>query len=428
MRVRFIFWWLLAATLLVTWTMPGQQGLNPSPNPALNPQIRFVQVDPTPGQSCNSRAQYLSVNISSNANYAGDVYGCVNNAWSKIVAPPANVTTMTFYLSKSGSDSSDCSTSGTACLTLAHVMTLVPSNVPLPVNIHVGACGSPPCTYSEPINISGYAPGHEISVISDDSTIANNVFSGTTTCDPPDGGVGYSSNVCNIGGWLAINGLTVSSASGQGRAIFTSSQARLHLQSFVATCPSLNTSQLGCLEFAGSSTVTLVSPVTVNLTGATAVGVGIQDHEGSYVSFYGDTGSHALTVAGPNANTDTLTGIEVMRRAAFDVHVLGGGAQTSTISVTGVNQGVAVLGGLWQQINTGTANPQLTISHTSGTSGTGIYVEAGSFYANVGGVQLTNLSVGQQVDSAGYVTQKNCTYTNVTTHTSVTTPGAVGCF
>lgn len=338
---------------------------------------------------------------------------------------PAGVGTGgTYYINAAtGSDSNPCS-SASPCLTLAHALSLIPAVMAGKYTVNV-ADG----TYAEPIDLSKFTRSQQISIIGDTTTPANVVFSGATSnCVTSDGFV-LTANVCLIGGWASLNGMAISSASGQGRAIFTSASSVLSLANFNATCPSLaNGFNLGCLEFAGTSFITITSPVTVTLTGATAAGVGIMANEGSYVSYYGDTGGHALTITGPNANTDTLIGIEVMRRSMFDLHYLGGGGQSSTLVITGCNWGVYVSDGTFQQINTGTANPGISITHAAGTSGIGVYVEAASWYANVGGIQLTNLSIGQQVDSAGYIFQKNCAYTNVTTHTNVSVPGAVGCF
>lgn len=330
----------------------------------------------------------------------------------------------TYYISTSGNDSNPCS-SGSKCLTLAHVISLLPTMLTKPYTINV-ADG----TYTEAIAFNGFlgtVQGY-VKIVGNTGTPGNVVFNGSTTCVVSDGAAGYTSTLCNTSqAVLNVSGVTLTAGSGIGRAIFTMDGGHTIISNVTANCPSMADSNLPCIEIALSSTLEIISPVTINLTGNTASGVGIEVNQGSEVIYYGDSGNHALTIAGPNANADTLVGIQVHRRGLFDIHLLGSN-QTSTISITGVNLGVLVVAGTWQQHNTGSANPQITISHSSGTSGTAVYVEAGFWFGNVGGIQLTNLSTGFQADSAGNIVQKNCAYTNVSTHSNIASGSGFACF
>lgn len=327
--------------------------------------------------------------------------------------PAAGASTTYYIATATGSDSNPC-TSGSKCKTFAHVLGLIAGLVGQAYTINA-ADG----TYSEPIPIQGYGSSQKITIIGNTTTPANVIVNGTTTCVVSDGSTGYSATVCNVNGWLSLSGMTITAASGQGRALFTMDNGHTIISKVVLNCPSMANSSLGCVETALASTLEINSPTTINLTGSTASGIGIEVNQGSEAIFYGDSSNGALTVAGPNANTDTLTGIQVHRRGLFDMHMITAN-QSSTVSITGVNIGALVVGGTWMQHNTGSANPQVTISHSSGTVGTGVYVESGFWFSNVGGLQMTNLATGLQTDSSGSIVQKSCGYTNVTTHISGT--------
>ena len=328
---------------------------------------------------------------------------------------PAAGASTTYYISTAGNDGNNCSV-GAKCLTLAHVLGLIPGLVAQLYIINV-ADG----TYAEPINLQGFGSSQQIDIVGNVTTPANVVFTGAVQCVVSDGlAAGYASNVCNVNGWLKLSGVTITAASGQGRAVFTMDAGHTILAgNVVINCPGLASANNSCVETALASTLEIYSPVTMNLTGATAAGNGIECNQGSETVFYGDVGNGALTITGPNANTDTLVGIQVERRGLFDMHMLAAN-QTSTLVVTGVNIGIGVFGGMFTQHNTGTANPQISVTHSGGTSGTGVYVEAGFWFNNVGGLQLTNLATGIQTDTNGTFAQKNCGYTNVSTHTSGT--------
>jgi len=297
---------------------------------------------------------------------------------------------VTYYVASTGSNSNDCLTVPTACLTLAHVVGLVSSVVPVNYTIHV-ADG----TYAEAVSIQGFAPAQQISVIGNTTTPANVVFSGSVACVVSDGS--YTAEVCNSGGWLNLQGVTLTGAATRG--IFTS-RGRTVLANVV---------QSGVTTYAIETAQGTVE-MNADVTASNWTGYGVYNTQKSMFQLYTGT----LTLTGPGSSS-TGVGIVQKEQSLFSIHG-NATASTATFSISEVNYCVYQTEQS-EFVNTNGNFGAMTCSNASaGTATAGIYSGTlSNWFANPsGGITVNNFNTCWYADGNSFVAQKSATNNNCT--------------
>ena len=309
------------------------------------------------------------------------------------VTPTGPAGTQTYYINAStGSDSNTCLASGTACLTLAHVLTLVPSTVPQNVTINV-ADG----TYAEAVNIQGFAPAQQINIVGDTTTPANVIFSGNVSCVADD--AAYTTDVCNVGGFLSLAGATITGTATRG--IFTTGKAKTILNAVVVsgtTTYGLETSLTSSLELAGNLTVSGFSAA------------GLYGNQKSYTAVYAGT----LTITGAGSGGTTV-GILLKGNASVDMH-----GSSEGLAISAVQYGVYIVE--HSQFTSGNGNTTaFTITNGSVSSSVaGVYAgELSLWDVNPGSLTVTKFGTCLLADGNALIVQRNYTNTSCSTSTGV---------
>lgn len=288
--------------------------------------------------------------------------------------------TINYYVATTGSDTNPC-TSASKCLTLAHVLTLIPQvlSANYIVNIADG-------TYAEPINTAGFIGSGStagwgqgpystsIELLGNLGSPANVIFSGAAQCDAT-----FEAGACIQGSaTIVLEGLTVTTAQRNG---ITCYGGVVQYNSVIVTLTggptlaSVGIDNLGCTwDVEGNLAVTGFDTNT-SPTG----GLGIYNAHGTV----GTLGAGTITITGPGGSTGDGTVCWVEEYAPSGFAMLG---SSTNFTATGCNIGILLNdnSAFTAYASTGT----ITVTNTSTpTSSLGIST-SGSAGFNVAGAAL----------------------------------------
>jgi hypothetical protein len=340
-----------------------------------------------------------------------------------VLQPRRTPATINYYISTAGSDSNVCS-SASKCLTLAHVLALVPQT--LDNNYIVNVADG---TYAEPIDTSGflgaaarYSGGGipSLEVLGNTTTPANVVFSGNTVCTTGDSQGSYHSGACIAGtANVKLAGLKISNGQRNGIACYGGNLEVAKVQIVLtggAAAVSVGISALTCEIFISDDLT--ISGFDTNT--APTGGLGFYIAHGSVVEQYGGT----VTVTGPGTGSSASadgTVCLVLEYASPGYTKTG----TNTLAVSGCQIGILIndhgtfsdfVGGT-VSITNGTVTP--TASMGLNTSAQGTFNMANGSTLTIDHYTTCIDAVGLSlVTQGGSHTTTNCTPT-VTAQSSV---------
>lgn len=285
-----------------------------------------------------------------------------------LLNPRASKPTINYYVATSGNNSNVCS-SASKCLTVAHVLALLPQVLDRPYVINV-ADG----TYAEGLDITGFVGtgsfgstyANSITILGNTGTPANVVFTGTVTCDVTSGACVNGSAVVNL------SGIKVAPTSSQnGISCHGGFMALSNV--LVAGSTADGIEALDCF-YTLSNTVTISGYAPV---APPSDGIGIYNAHGSVGLLLSGT----TTITGPGGTSTVALGLVLEFQAQFTI--LGG---STNLTITGVQQGILVnVGGFDSYVSAGTIS--VTNSATV-TASSGITTCCGGSF-NVTGTALT---------------------------------------
>ncbi len=320
---------------------------------------------------------------------------------------PPSSTVQNFYLATTGNDSNSC-LSGSACLTLAHVLTLIPTTLTRPYQINVSDG-----TYAEGILFQGWVGSIStgVSIVGNAGTPANVVFSGSVNCTGGDGST-YTSSLCNTANaYLTITGMKFTATVTRGLFVYNGA----HL--ITNNVQVLSAAQYG-VECSLSSTIEILGTLLVQNFATGGSGVGIHINLGGHVVQYD---ASAVTLSSPA--TSASWGIDINGSATtYEIH---SGTATS-LSISGITFGVLVKQGSFLEV-VGSFTGTLSITNVSTPSGSaGIYTEGGgSVFVNPGTFTLTHFTNCLQQDTWGSITIKAVTFSSCGANSSIGNAGSV---
>ncbi len=364
----------------------------------LFPALLFAQA-PEPGPSIGA-----GVSGSITINSANCVIGstCTTPGGT---TPSTSATT--YYIATSGNDSNPC-TVGSKCITLAHVLALIPSIIDHPYIINV-ADG----TYAEGIMFAGYIGGisNLISIVGNSGTPANVIFSGGVNCVGADGGT-YTTSACiTSSAYLSITGVKFSGTVSRGIFVYDGGHIITNNVQLVGA------TQYG-FEVSLASTAEILGSLLIQNHATGGSGVGIHLNLGAKFIQYD---ASSITISSPA--TVLSWGIDINGTGtAYEIH---SGTSTS-LAVSGSTYGMLVIQGAFTEIIQSFGG---TISFSNGSTpanSKGIYVEGGgSVFVNPGTVALTHFTTCLVQDTWGSIAIKATTYSSCGSETSVGNAGSV---
>ena len=308
---------------------------------------------------------------------------------------PPSASAVNYYVATTGSDSNSCS-SGSPCLTVAHVLSLIPAALSSPFIVNV-ADG----TYAAGLLVTGYHTSSDgnIQIVGNATTPANVIFSGAVNCAASDGNT-YTTDACVLGANVSISGVTFTGAATRAILTMDGGQTILSADTFSGTTTyGVQTSLLSSTEMQGS----------ISVSGATASSV--YCNLGGVFVIYGGT----LTIAGTGSSGSTV-GVRLKEGSLFSVH---GGGISPGYSISGVQYGF-YLTEASKYVNTDGSSTATTISNaTAGTAVAGVYLGTQSvWFGDSAAINVNNFGTCWLADGNAFAAQKSATDTNCTSTTA----------